>query len=79
MFLGEIFSVQNCDKKFSDLVDCSSEEEFDQKLPPLESVWNAREDNVPEQYFHKWFITEKVNIFEIWNALAILDLFKNLK
>ena len=65
LFLDEIFGVQNSDKKFCGLVDCSSEEKFEQKLSALESVWNAREDNVSEQCFHKWFITEKVNILEI--------------
>ena len=65
LLLDEIFGVQNSDKKFCGLVVCSSEAEFDQKLSALESVWNAREDNVSEQCFHKWFITEKVNILEI--------------
>ena len=60
-----MFCVQNRDKKFCGLVDCSSEEEFDQKLSALDSVWNVREDNVSEQCFYKWFITEKVNILEI--------------
>ena len=65
LFLDEIFGVQNSNKKFCGLVHCSSEEEFDQKLSALESVWNVREDTVLEQCFHKWFITEKVNILEI--------------
>ena len=65
LFLDEIFGLQNSDKKLCGLVDCSSEEEFDQKLSTLESVWNAREDNVSEKSFHKWFITEKVNILEV--------------
>ena len=41
LFLDEIFGLQNSDKKLCGLVDCSSEEEFDQKLSVLESVWNA--------------------------------------
>ena len=57
--------VQNSDKEFCGLVDCSSEEEFGQKLPVMESVSNTREDNVSEQCFHKWFITEKVNILNL--------------
>ena len=65
LFLDEIFGLQNSDKKSCGLVDCSSEERFDQKLSTLESVWNAREDNVSEKSFHKWFITEKVNILEV--------------
>ena len=65
LFLDEIFGVQNRDKKFCGLVDCSSEEEFDQRISALKSAWNAREDNMSELYFRKWFITEKVNILEI--------------
>ena len=65
MFLDEIFGVKNSDKKFCGLVDCSSEEEFDQRISALKSAWNAREDNMSELYFYKWFITEKVNILEI--------------
>ena len=65
LFLNEIFGLQNSDEKLCDLVDSSSEEEFDQKLSALESVWYAREGNVSEKSFHKWFITEKVNIVEV--------------
>ena len=65
LFLDKIFGLQNSDKKLCGLVDCSSEEEFDQKLSTLESVWNAREDNVSEKSFHKWFVTEKVNILQV--------------
>ena len=64
-FLDKMFRVQNSDKKLCDVVDCSSEEEFDLKLFALESVWNARGDNVSEQWFHKWFILEKVNTLEV--------------
>ena len=71
LFLDEIFGVQNSDKEFCGLVDCSSEEEFDQKLSALESVSNEREDNVSEQCFHKWFITEKVNTLNLWNLKYI--------
>ena len=46
LFLDEIFGVQNSNKKFCGLVHCSSEEEFDQKLSALESVWNVREDRL---------------------------------
>ena len=38
LFLNEIFGLQNSDEKLCDLVDSSSEEEFDQKLSALESV-----------------------------------------
>ena len=54
-FLHEIFGVQNSDKTLCGLMDCSFEEEFDQKLSALESVWNAREDNV----------SAKVNTLEV--------------
>lgn len=42
-FMREILGYQEGTHFFTGLVDCDSEEEFDQKFAALEVVWNERE------------------------------------
>ena len=50
--------------KFRSLVDCSLNDEFDEKLKTLKPVWDGRELVVSEKpNFQEWFITGKVNSF----------------
>ena len=62
--MEEIFGQQENTTKFCGLIDCSSDDEFDEKLKTLKPVWDARELAVSEKpTFHEWFITEKVDLF----------------
>ena len=64
LFLEEIFGKQENTIKFCGLIDCSSDDEFDEKLKSLKPLWNARELALSEKpTFHEWFITEKVDSF----------------
>ena len=65
LFLNEIFGKQEGNVKYTGLVDCDNEEDFDNKLENLEKEWNARETDsgrLGKQActFHKWFLKEKV-------------------
>ena len=42
-FLEEIFGKQENTIKFCGLIDCSLDDEFDEKLKTLKPVWDARE------------------------------------
>ena len=64
LFLEEIFGKQENTIKFWELIDCSSDDEFDEKLKSLKTLWDARELALSEKpTFHEWFITEKVDSF----------------
>ena len=64
LFLEEKFGKQENTTKFCGLIDCSSDDEFHEKLKILKPVRDARELAVSEKpTFHEWFITEKVDSF----------------
>lgn len=64
IFLNEIFGKQEEQIKYTGLVDCDSEEEFQTKLESLEERWNAREaecgGSTRASTFYEWFCKEKV-------------------
>ena len=63
-FLEEIFGKRENTIKFFGLIDCSSDDEFDEKLKTLKQVWDARELAVSEKVtLHEWFITKMVDSF----------------
>jgi hypothetical protein len=58
LYLTDIFGQQEGTHLFCGLVDCDSDDEFDEQLLKLEDTWNDREltaviKSVPE--FHAWF------------------------
>ena len=64
LFLEEIFYKQENTIKFFGLIDCSSDDEFDEKLKSLKPLWAARELALSEiPTFPEWFISDKVDSF----------------
>ncbi len=65
-FIDDIFGKQVDDVKQKGLVDCESEEEFDERLEALKDKWNDM-DKVYRAHgvisFFAWFKKEKVSIF----------------
>ena len=64
-FLNEIFGKQDENIKYAGLVDCDTEDEFENKLIALQSVWDARETESrgtvkKTNTFYEWFLKEKV-------------------
>ena len=61
-FMRDIFGVTIDGLHEVGLVDCSTEEEFDEKLQALQEQWNCREKSVvpscPPTFYH-WFVKEK--------------------
>ena len=63
--LNEIFGKQEGTVKFYGLIDCSYQDEFDQKVMGLKDLWAKREQASKNGIrnkctFHEWFIKEKV-------------------
>ncbi|XP_028410639.1 uncharacterized protein LOC114533331 [Dendronephthya gigantea] len=63
-FLNEIFGKQEGDTKYAGLLDCDTEEEFDNKLIALQGEWESREKEVygtlkTTNTFYEWFLKEK--------------------
>ncbi|XP_028413858.1 uncharacterized protein LOC114536703 [Dendronephthya gigantea] len=62
-FVCEIFGKQEGDIKYFGLVDCESEEEFDEKLQQLQPIWEEREivteNKERKQTMFEWFKREK--------------------
>ena len=64
--IKQFFSEDNFSKEentitFCRLIDFSSNDQFDEKLKPLQPFWYARNLPVSEKpTFHEWFITGKV-------------------
>ena len=64
-FLNEIFGKQYENIKYAGLVDCDTEDEFDNKLMALQNEWEARENESRGMLkktttFYEWFVKEKV-------------------
>ena len=66
-FIAEIFGKQQGTTLYQGLVDCNSEDEFDEKLIGLKEKWDARETRCSRLSskdgvsFYEWFRKEKVN------------------
>ena len=63
--LDEIFGKQDGKVEFNGLIDCSSGDEFDEKVLGLKKIWDKREQAsnngvLKKCTFHEWFIKEKV-------------------
>ena len=62
---------------YQGLVDCNSEDEFDEKLVGWKETWDAREtrcsrlSNKDRLSFYEWFRKEKVNKIYAWRELLI--------
>ena len=65
--MAEIFGKQQGTTLYQGLVNCNSEDEFDEKLVGLKEKWDAREtrcspsSNKNGLSFYQWFRKEKVN------------------
>ena len=64
-FSDEIFGIQDGTTKYTGLVDCNSDEEFDSKLAALKANWEEREalngSNQKKKTFFDWFLCEKMS------------------
>lgn len=63
-FMEEIFGRQEGEVKYTGLVDCMNEEDFDCKLESLQCTWSEREGGASGETFFDWFKRQKVNTSE---------------
>ena len=75
-FIAEILGKQQEATLYQGLVDCNSEDEFDEKLVGLKEKWDVRETRCSRLSskdglsFYEWFRKEKVNKMYAWREFG---------